>query len=123
MMRYVLAILLCVNILGCETKGLYDWEGYGRGESHSLKMVKLEIDARSAVETLNIIRRHVNRLEETGAVVPPGVYAELGTLYLDENNLDEALHFYRKEGTAWPESLPLMEKLISGLARRQQGAP
>lgn len=118
-MRQVLALLVMVSLTGCANKILYDWAGFNSGvEGHFTTMLKHDVGAISTEQTLEIVSNHVARNNEKGLKVPPGVYAELGTLYLEENNLSQAIFFYRQEQITWPESSVLMEKLIDNLSKQ-----
>lgn len=57
--------------------------------------------------------------EQNKQKVPPGIYAELGTLYLNEGASDKAIAQYTKERNAWPESRGMMDQLIKTLERRK----
>ena len=52
-----------------------------------------------------------------GKVPPPGLYAELGTLYLEAGDTQTAIDYYQKEQDAWPESQHLMTSLITTLSK------
>lgn len=45
----------------------------------------------------------------------PGLYAEAGTFMLEEGDLTSAIHFYKMEYDAWPESRPMLSILIENL--------
>lgn len=45
--------------------------------------------------------------------VPPGLFAEYGYLLLVERRNDEAITYFTKEKTAWPEATVLMDKMIA----------
>jgi hypothetical protein len=49
--------------------------------------------------------------------MPPGLYAELGTLYLQMGEQVKAIAMYVKERDTWPESKSLMDALIKNLRR------
>ena len=51
-------------------------------------------------------------------MIPPGMYAELGTLYLQEGLTDKARIYYAKERDTWAESKTLMDLLIKNLDSR-----
>ena len=44
--------------------------------------------------------------------VPPGVYAELGQIYLDKGAKDEAVKWFQQEAEHFPESEVLVKTLI-----------
>lgn len=58
--------------------------------------------------------------EQSKQKVPPGLYAELGTLYLQGGETNAAIKLYNKERNAWPESRGMMDALIKGLERRKK---
>lgn len=60
--------------------------------------------------------------ESRSQKVPPGIYAELGTLYLQQGDTVKSLALYEKERAAWPESKGLMDSLIGVLKKRQQSS-
>ncbi len=75
------------------------------------------------MEALRIkLEAHVGEMEKSNAKVAPGLYAELGTLYLKAGATQKAIDFYTKERNAWPESRVLMTSLIQNLERRQSAA-
>ena len=59
-------------------------------------------------------------MEGSGQKVAPGLYAELGTLYLQLGSAEKAIAMYKKERDAWPESKGLMTAMIQNLERRQK---
>jgi hypothetical protein len=50
--------------------------------------------------------------------IAPGLYAELGTLYLQAGDATKAVAMYTKEREVWPESRGLMDALINNVAKR-----
>lgn len=118
MKPFVLAAVLAVLTLsGCATtRQGYDWGKYDQLLYESYK------EAANAGELRAGLEAHVAALEARNARVAPGLYAELGTLYLEAGATDQAIAFYEKERAAWPESRGLMTALIVNLQRRQAGA-
>ena len=100
-------------LTGCAAPGLYQWGGYDQalyaGYKDTTKMEAL----RTKLEA------HVGEVEKSKAKVAPGLYAELGTLYLQAGASQKAVDFYAKERDTWPESRVLMTSLIQNLERRQ----
>jgi hypothetical protein len=47
----------------------------------------------------------------------PGLYAELGTLYLENGDRISAARYYTKERDAWPESRYMMDALLANLQK------
>lgn len=101
---------------GCAAPGLYQWGGYDQSLYAGYKDV-------TKMEALRIkLEAHVGEMEKSNARVAPGLYAELGTLYLKAGATQKAIVFYTKERNAWPESRVLMTSLIQNLERRQSAA-
>lgn len=103
-------------LTGCAAPGLYQWGGYDQSLYAGYKDV-------TKMEALRIkLEAHVGEMEKSNARVAPGLYAELGTLYLKAGANQKAIDFYTKERNAWPESRVLMTSLIQNLERRQSAA-
>ena len=103
-------------LTGCAAPGLYQWSGYDQSLYAGYKDV-------TKMEALRIkLEAHVGEMEKSNAKVAPGLYAELGTLYLKAGATQKAIDFYTKERNAWPESRVLMTSLIQNLERRQSEA-
>lgn len=111
----VLSILPIVVLFGgCATPTLYQWGGYdqalyaGYKDTTKMEALRLKLEA------------HIAEMEKTKQKVAPGLYAELGTLYLQSGASDKAVNLYSRERDAWPESRGLMTAMIQNLERRQQ---
>ena len=107
-MRVRIAILaFLVVCTGCATqKPLYHWGHY---EDDLYGMYKKPENSKEYQETLRMI---IERCEEKGRKVPPGIRAEYGYCLYKEGKLDEAIACFRKERELWPESYALMNTLI-----------
>lgn len=68
------------------------------------------------------LEKHISSVEQSKQKVAPGLYAELGTLYLQQGNNAKAIDLYSKERDAWPESKSLMSAMIASVSRRDQSA-
>lgn len=108
-------IMLAVAFLtGCAHTPLYQWGEYdqalysGYKDPQKMEAMRLKLDA------------HIAEMEKSGQKVAPGLYAELGTLYLQSGSSEKAIALYSKERTAWPESKGLMTAMIQNLERRKQ---
>jgi hypothetical protein len=100
---------------GCATtKDAYDWGNYDEMLYRSYKDAT-KIDAyRVGLET------HIAAVEKKNGRVPPGLYAEVGTAYLQRGDSDRAIEWYSRERAAWPESKGLMDVMIANLERRKK---
>lgn len=61
---------------------------------------------------------HITKMEQSKQKIAPGLYAELGTMYLQSGDSAKAVAMYTKERDAWPESRGLMDTLINNVAKR-----
>lgn len=112
-MKIVLMALLGMFLSGCATRsGLYQWGGYDAMLYQSYKNPEKAVELRQGLEL------HVAKMEAANQKVAPGLYAELGTLYLQEGDGTKAVAMYTKERAAWPESRGLMDSLIINIAKR-----
>lgn len=99
---------VAVALTGCATKNppLYDWGGYDTLLYRSYK------EPGTVDETMQKLEAHVVLLETGKQKVAPGMYADLGTMYLQAGNRDKARIYFAKERDAWPESKGLMDAMI-----------
>ena len=108
-------IVLAVTLLGgCAAPSLYKWGGYDQALYNGYKDPNEMTALRLKLET------HISEMEKSGQKVAPGLYAELGTLYLQAGSSDKAMALYAKERQSWPESKGLMTAMIQNIERRPQ---
>ena len=110
----LLATLAAVVLLsGCANRNqLYSWGGYDGLLYQQYK------DTTKASEMRTQLEAHVAQLEKNKQKVAPGIYAEIGTLYLQANDRTKAIDYYQREATAWPESEGMMNAMVGTLNRR-----
>lgn len=112
-MRLLLTLPIVMIFGGCATSSLYQWGGYdqalyaGYKDPTKMEAMRLKLEA------------HIAEMEKSGQKVAPGLYAELGTLYLQSGVSDKAIVLYSRERETWPESRGLMTAMIQNLERRQ----
>ena len=110
---WIVAVLL-TTLAGCVAPSLYQWGGYERDLYGAYKDP-------TKVEALRInLETQTALMESSRQKVAPGLYAELGTLYLQLGSSEKAIAMYKKERDAWPESKGLMTAMIENLERRQK---
>lgn len=107
-------LLISVMLAGCATtQGAYNWGAYDELLYRSYKDVTKTEELRIGLE------KHIGALEKSNSKVPPGIYAELGTLYLEAGDSERAIDMYSRERDAWPESKGFMDAMIANLERRR----
>lgn len=115
MSRLFFAAVATFFMAGCAVQQpMYSWGNYDQLLYASYK------DPAKANELRVELEDQIAAAEQRKQKVPPGLYAELGTLYLQGGDTNSAVEFYKKERNAWPESRGMMDALIKGLARRQE---
>lgn len=109
----LLGLMALVVLTGCASPALYQWGGYdqalyaGYKDTTKMEALRLKLEA------------HIGEMEKSNRRVAPGLYAELGTLYLQSGATGQAMAWYAKERDAWPESRLLMTSMIQNLERLQ----
>ena len=110
----LIVILACgLFLTGCANRSsLYQWGGYDAMLYQSYKDPEKAIALRTGLEM------HIAKMELSNQKIAPGLYAELGTIYLQAGDSNKAVAMYTKERDAWPESRGLMDTLINNVAKR-----
>ncbi|WP_242394961.1 DUF4810 domain-containing protein [Anaeromyxobacter oryzisoli] len=108
----VFAFAVALAVSGCAARTTYHWGSY---DETLYKHYKRPLDREAWVAGLE---ETVLAAEQDGERVPPGVYAELGYALLEEGQTKEAISYFEKEKTKWPESRVLMEKMIRNAQQR-----
>lgn len=112
-LKIILVVLFGVFLTGCATRNsLYQWGGYDAMLYQSYKNPEKSVEFRQGLEL------HIAKMETDKQKVAPGLYAELGTLYLQAGDVTKAVAMYTKERDAWPESKGLMDSLITNVGKR-----
>jgi hypothetical protein len=102
------AALSALLLSGCAAnKGMYDWGGYSGILYNSYK------DPATVAANTHKLELHIQTLEQSKQKVPPGLYADLGTMYLQAGDKEKAKANFMKERNTWPESAGLMDALIN----------
>lgn len=107
------ASLLSISVFltGCQTsQGLYHWGGY---ETSLYEYYKDPAQQEALAERLLAV------IEDESARVPPGIYAEYGTLLMQQGKTNEAIVYFKMEKEQWPESQALMDSMINALSAKQ----
>jgi len=108
----ILVAIATVVLTGCAHNRIYSWGDY---DDMLYKQYK---DPAQALNMRNQLETHVAALEQNRQKVPPGMYAEIGTLYLQSNDKVKSIAYYKKEQSTWPESRGLMTAMITNISRQ-----
>lgn len=110
-MKKLVITALLVGLYACSSSPQYQWGNYPDG----LYRYYQKPDEHEQIRARLV--EHLKALEDNATVVPPGMYAEAGTYFLEKGDSLTALEYYKKEYSAWPESRPFMTSLIANLER------
>ena len=106
-LRLGLTIFLAMFLAGCIAPSQYYWGDY----SHTLYNSKKNPSDESILKHQQALENIVEESKTRNLVVPPGVYAELGYIYLRQNKNQMAIQYFKMEKEIYPESAVLMQRL------------
>ena len=113
--------LLVASLIGAfacaSQKTMYRWGGYDDALYRHYK------NPQEREEFVAKLRTVIEEAEKTGGLVPPGCYAEYGWALYEQGDTAGAIGYFERESKQWPESRPLMEKLMRNAARAKAPAP
>lgn len=112
----LLVALSSVALSGCAPGSRWTWNNY---QEHLYDYYAQKL---SDAEYVEFLLQAEKDSQNGNTKLAPGLYAEIGTLYLRMGQEKEAVGYYQKEAEAWPEAKPFMDALIKGLAQRNQKA-
>lgn len=103
-----IVFLFIVSSIGCAPKQMYYWGNY----SDTLYAYKKNTNDETLLKHMQELNKIVDESNKRNKRVPPGVYGELGYLYLKTNKTKEAIENFKLEKQLYPESTILMDRLI-----------
>jgi hypothetical protein len=111
---------LSIIMSGCsaQPKTLYNYGDY----SQSYYSSKREPTQESMLALQESIKRAIeNSSQSRSGRVPPGIYANLGYIYLKAGKTQEAILNFEKEKATYPESAHFMDRIINKIQVSKQG--
>jgi hypothetical protein len=105
----VVSAALCIAACAPNTK--YTWNNY----DESLYRYYKNASNRAEYETALTEIVHRATREQP---VPPGIYAELGYIRLENNDPVEAVRYFELERNTWPESATFMTRMIDSVKNK-----
>ncbi|MEA3370446.1 MAG: DUF4810 domain-containing protein [Campylobacterota bacterium] len=105
------ALTAAVFMSGCSSqpKPLYNYGDYSESYYHAKK----ELTADSALELQKAIEYSIeNSANSRSGRVAPGMYANLGYIYLKGGKTAKAVESFKKEKEIYPESAHFMDRMI-----------
>jgi len=101
--------LFMLSGCGTQPKPLYTYGNY----SSSYYASKKDVGADTALELQKSIEYAIaNSENSTSRRVAPGMYANLGYIYLKGGETDKAIESFNKEKSIYPESAHFMDRMI-----------
>ena len=100
---------------GCAQKQVYYFGEY----SNTLYSSEKNQDEASLLKHKQELEKIISESEKRKLLVPPGIFAELGFIYLKTNNSKEAINLFRTEAETYPESKLLMDRLIKMAEKKE----
>lgn len=107
------AVASVLALAACAPSSRFEWGNY----EHALYSYTQNPDKRDDYEATLIAA--IERGKARNAVAP-GLHAELGYLYLQQNNATLAVEHFTKERELFPEAAHFMDRLISKLSQGGQ---
>ncbi|MBI3782761.1 MAG: DUF4810 domain-containing protein [Deltaproteobacteria bacterium] len=109
-----MAVACSVVAYGCAQAPLYDWGRYEDSLQASY-VTHDEAHAQSDLETtINVAK---------GRRIPPGVCAEYGFMLYKHGQRERAIEYFEQEAQLFPESKPLMDKLVAKVRAQTSSDP
>jgi len=110
-MKCLACIGLILLLSACaQPKQLYNYGGY----SDNYYKLKKQTTPENKKALMECIEKAISEAGKSqSGRVPPGMFANLGYLYLQDGNSQRAISLFEKEKETYPESSQFMERIIA----------
>lgn len=109
----VLVVLgAAVGVAGCASESPHINYHWGHYEDLLYRMYS-EPGAADPLEQIQMLSEDVERAAAQGQLVPPGIHAHLGYMYLLNGEPDRALEQFDLEKTEYPESTVFIDGMVN----------
>jgi hypothetical protein len=116
MLKVIIAASVALSVAACATPSRFEWGNY----ENSLYVYYKKPDARENYRKALI--EAIERGEKSDRLAP-GMYAELGFLFLEDGNNAEAISRFQKEMAAFPESRQFLGSIVSRISGGTVSSP
>jgi len=111
--KYFIPGIVAILFVGCThpeaPKPLYNYGDYGKSYYDYKKTMTPE----STLAFQESIQKAIDGVDGSSSRrVPPGMYANLGYMYLKSGKPNEAKDYFKKEKSTYPESTLFMDRMI-----------
>lgn len=104
---------------GAKNESIYSWDG-----SYMDSVYATLNNENDPTKDIANIETFIKQTNTDGKRVPPGVYAQLGLLYSQTGDNEQALVYFKKESEAFPESKHYMDFIANkGTSEEAQKEP
>ncbi|WP_353173778.1 DUF4810 domain-containing protein [Acinetobacter rudis] len=112
--------LIGLALVGCVStpSSLYSWGSYPE-QSYLMYSQPQKASPSAQIQKLEA---EVEKSKAKNLAVPPGLYAHLGLMYAEENNMNRAAEYFQLERQVYPESTVLMDRLLKQLTGNKGAA-
>lgn len=111
---FISSVLLAACGTSSSTKPLYYWENYSNTVYEGMQ------NKLSASEQITKLEEYLEKARAKDLAVAPGVYAQLGMLYLQTGQQSQAHQAFLKEKEAFPESAAFIDFLLKKQMKGQK---
>lgn len=120
MLKPIIACACALGLVACATPSRFEWGNYENTLYAYSKSPQAREDYRKSLQVA------IENGEKTQRLAP-GMYAELGYLFLEDNNKAEAVSSFQKEMEAFPESraflTPVVARVNGGSSTQPAASP
>ena len=116
-LTWILTFCISIFFAGCAPKQTYYFGNY----SQTLYALEKFQNEETLIKHKQELEKIISESQVKNLAVPPGIYAELGYIYLKENKTKKAVTLFETESQLYPESKHLMDRLIQS-AKAKEGS-
>jgi hypothetical protein len=119
--HHVLLVLVAFMLSGCSSPGMYEWGNYDQWLYENYQNPK--DDEELYIDLTALITKYERTQKPSKKPMAPGLYAEYGFLLMRRYENENAVEYFIKEKTLWPEAGVFMDNMIQVAKIRSQSEP
>lgn len=109
-----IGLIALLGLTACATNNnIYYWSDY----SETAYQYKHEPSDKTRIEHKASLLEIVSKAEQKKKRIPPGIYAELGLLEAENNDLQKAEQYFLLEKALFPESTKLVDMMLNNIKK------